>query len=402
MLENIMEALLAFSHSVRIQDVFDVIIISTFIYGFLIWFKSTTSRLVLVGISLFGVVYIVARWFHLYLTSMALKSFFTILIIALVVIFQEEIRRFFERVASWGSIKKSISARDEAQYLKDIRMVIESVADFASNRTGALIVLKGNDPLERHLEGGYALDGILSHPLLASIFDAHSMGHDGAVIIDEGQVQKFGCHLPLSLNPEKFGRFGLRHTAALGLAERCDSLCIVVSEERGSISIAHNGRIGVIGGVPRLGSILEDFYEKKYPAKKQKAGTQWFRRNMPEKAVAIFLAIGLWFAFGYQKESVQRDFVVPIEYRMESQEWEIEESKAKEASITLVGSPQAFSIFDPTTLKISVDLSSIKEGWQRIVLNEEMVKVPSNLYMVKINPEKIHIVAHKKKPEKKS
>ena len=113
----------------------------------------------------------------------------------------------------------------------------------AKKRIGALIVLQGNDPLERHINGGTSLDGLVSEPLLESLFDPHSIGHDGAVIINGNRIAKFGCHLPLSINTSKYGNIGLRHTAALGLAERSDAICVVVSEEKGTISTGLSGNI---------------------------------------------------------------------------------------------------------------------------------------------------------------
>ncbi|MEA3222779.1 MAG: diadenylate cyclase [Thermodesulfobacteriota bacterium] len=234
-----------------------------------------------------------------------------------------------------------------------------------------------------------------SQPLLASIFDVHSIGHDGAVVIDESRVAKFGCHLPLSLDANKFARLGLRHTAALGLSERCDALCIVVSEERGTITIFNEEQLEVIDNPTKLSVILEKFYEKKSPGKGMQPVSYWVKKNTVEKAVAILLALVLWATFGYQKESVQRDFLVPIEYRNISSEWEIEESRNNEATVTLMGSLQAFQLFDPATLKISVDLSTLKEGRQEIVLARDMIKAPSNLSLVRIKPKKIRITAYK-------
>ena len=132
----------------RIQDLFDILIISTLIYVVLIWFKDTASRFVFAGISLLGVVYIVARIFHLYLTSLVLQGFFTILLIALVVIFQEDIRRFFERLATWGALRKARKFTGDRKWPVDIEVLIESIADLASRRVGAIIVLQGLDPLE--------------------------------------------------------------------------------------------------------------------------------------------------------------------------------------------------------------------------------------------------------------
>jgi diadenylate cyclase len=395
------EAIVSFIQSFRIQDFFDILIITSLIYVILIWFKNAASRLVFVGISLLGGIYIIARLFNLYLTTLALQGFFTTFIIALVVIFQEDTRRFFERLATWRTIGKSRKKTDSV-HDSTIEVVIESVADLASKRTGALIVLKGEDPLERHIKGGYHLDGVITKPILASIFDIHSIGHDGAVIINKDRLIKFGCHLPLSINTEKFGEFGLRHTAALGLSERCDALCIVVSEERGTITVAQNDEIKKLKNAAELRIVMEKYYENKLTAQARKSSTRWFRQNTMEKALALVLALGLWFVFGYQKDSVQRDYIVPIEYRKVSQEWEIEESREKEATITLMGSSQAFNLFEPRNLKISIDLSSLEEGRQVIKLSADMVNIPSNMTLVKIKPERITIVAHQLFPREVS
>ncbi|MGC9323682.1 MAG: diadenylate cyclase [Desulfomonilia bacterium] len=389
------DTIFQFIQSFRIQDFFDIIIISSLIYVVLIWFKNTASRFVFVGISLLGVVYIIARLFNLYLTSMVLQGFFTILLIALVVIFQEDIRRFFERLATWRTRRLSSRRKGKEFPSNTIEILMETIADFASKRIGALIVLPGRDPLERHLRGGYTLDGLLTKPLLASIFDIHSLGHDGAVIINNDRVHKFGCHLPLSLKSEKFGDYGLRHTAAIGLSERSDALCIVVSEERGTISVVRDGNIRRLKNAAELSGVIENFYQEESPTEAKRFPSYWVRKNTMEKAVAILLALGLWFVFGYQKESIQRDFLVPIEYRNISQEWEIEETRDKTTTVTISGPTQAFNLFDPSTLKISIDLSSIKEGKQEILLAPSMVKIPSNLSVVKIQPDRIVITAHK-------
>jgi uncharacterized protein (TIGR00159 family) len=384
--------------SFRVQDFFDILIITILIYVAFIWFKNTASRFVFVGISLLGAIYIFARLFHLYLTSMVLQGFFAILLIALVVIFQEDIRRYLERLATWGSIRKTQKKNNQEDVPVETSVIVETMTDFALKKIGAIIVLKGRDPLERHLKGGYDLDGILTQPLLASIFDKHSIGHDGAVVIDNGRVEKFGCHLPLSLETKKFGKFGLRHTAALGLTERCDALCIVASEEHGSIAVAREGKLRYVKNAHDLNYVIKRFYEEEVPIQRQQLPYHWVRKNTFEKAVALTLALGLWFAFGYQKESIQRDFPVPIEYRKISQEWEIEGVREKEATVTLTGPSQAFDLFDPSTLTISLDLSSLKEGEQEIVLSSDTIKIPSNLSLVKIQPETINISAYKLYP----
>ena len=385
----------AIFESFRIQDLFDIAIISILIYGILVWFKETASRFVLVGIGLLGVVYILSRFFQLYLTAVVLQGFFAILLVALVVIFQEELRRFFERLAMWGKIRKSLYT---PLYHQQVDAIAHAIANLAQKRVGALIVIKGKDPLDRHLEGGVPLNGLLSQPLLESIFDPHSIGHDGAAIIDGNRVVQFGCHLPLSLNSKKSGQLGLRHTAALGLSERSDALCIVVSEERGTISLARGERLHALSNVQELQEILKGFYAKKVPRPRSRPLSGWIRKNPREKAAAILLAFILWLVFGYQRESIRRDFMVPIEYRNLSAEWMIEEPKITEAKILLIGPEQAFRLLDPTTLKVSVDLSSIHEGKQKVPLTRDVVRIPSNLSLGGIKPDAIQITGYRLLP----
>ena len=235
----------------------------------------------------------------------------------------------------------------------------------------------------------------MSEPLLESIFDRHSVGHDGAVVIEDGKIMKFGCHLPLSLNTLKIGNLGLRHTAALGLAERSDSLCIVVSEERGTISIASEGQLERLEGPEDLRQSLELFYNRRFPGETRKTRLRWLRQNSREKGLAILLACGLWLALGYQTESVRRDFMVPIEYRNLASHWIIEEPKAKDATVTLTGSEQAFNLLNSKTLKISIDMSQVESGKQELVLAKDYVKCPPNLSVFRIEPTKIQITVHK-------
>jgi diadenylate cyclase len=383
--------LIDLARSFRVVDFFDITVISILTYVVLIWFKKTASRFVLIGISILGLIYIFAHLFQMYLTVFVLQGFFAILLIAMVIIFQEDLRRFFERLAMWGVIRKK---RSSVSSHKDIDVLTLTATNLARRRFGALIVLKGNDPLDRHLKGGIPLEGKLSEPLLQSIFDPHSIGHDGAVIIEDGQVVKFGCHLPLSLNTRKIGELGLRHTAALGLAELSDALCIVVSEERGTITVARDERLKKLDSPDELKSILEHFYKKRSPKATKKTWQDWVRENSREKAIAVLLTCGLWLTFGYQTGNVRRDFVVPIEYRNLASDWIIEEPKPKEATVTLMGPEQAFDFLNPQVLKISLDMSKIQEGEQGLVLEQVRVRHPSNLSVVGIEPNKIQLIAH--------
>jgi diadenylate cyclase len=384
--------LLQLIQNIRVSDLFDIAIITILSYVILVWFKKTASRFVLIGIVILAIIYAMARIFHLYLTEYVLQGFFAILIIALIIIFQEDLRRFFERLATWRIIRRTpldISPHHDAALISSV------ITKMIQKRRGALIVLKGDDLLDRHLRGGVALKGKLSEPILESIFDPHSIGHDGAALIENGRIERFGCHLPLSANIGKFGNLGLRHTAALGLSERCDAICIVVSEENGTVAIAREGTLSTLLNPGDLISILEEFFHKRVPAGKKGPWLRWISENSWEKAIAIILACGLWFAFGYQTESIRRDYVIPIVYRNLTADWIIEEQKPKEATVTLMGSKQAFDLLNKESLKIVLDMMGVKEGRQQLLIGTENLQHPSNVTVVEIKPNKIGFVAQK-------
>ena len=230
---------------------------------------------------------------RMYMTIWIFQGFFAVLIIAILVIFQEELRHIFERIAVW-SLQ---GASKEQSTPKLVEIVMTSVAEFAQEKIGALIVLHGRDPLDRHLDGGWDLNGELSAALLESIFDSHSLGHDGAVVIDGEKLTRFGCHLPLSKEFSKITNLGTRHTAALGMSERTDALCIVVSEEKGTITLARDGQLETIHDLQTLQDRLERFVSEKAPRPAKQNIVTFFSHNLREKAIALAMSILMWLFF---------------------------------------------------------------------------------------------------------
>ena len=211
----------------------DIAIVALVFYVFLVALKRTRrSGLILAGILIASAVYVLALKLDLLLTVTLLHGFFTVILVALVVIFQEELRYVFERVGLWWVQRRLPYYKRSAGRLprREVEILSRTLGDLAREKIGALVVLRGADAINRHLDGGEPVDGRLSEPLLKSIFDPHSLGHDGAVTIEDDRIVKLGCHLPLSKNLDKLPRSGTRHAAALGLSEHTDALCLVVSE----------------------------------------------------------------------------------------------------------------------------------------------------------------------------
>ncbi|MDD5344699.1 MAG: diadenylate cyclase, partial [Smithella sp.] len=202
-------------------------------------------------------------------------------------------------------------------------------------------------------------------------------------------------HLPLSINTSKYGNIGLRHTAALGLSERSDAMCVVVSEERGTISLAYQENLTTIPNAASLHETLEQFYIRNTPGEKSHPALNWLKENTGEKIIAVVMACLLWVAFGYQKEIVRRDFVIPIEYKNVPKNWQIDEPQVTEAKVILQGPEQAFRLLDERSLKLSLDLSADIEKKREFTLKKDMVNAPSNLPVTDIIPARIHVYASK-------
>lgn len=378
----------------RIVDAIDILLVSTFLYAMLLWFQQAGSRRILISLALLAVVYFVARVFDMYLTSFAFQTTFAVLLFILVVVFQEDLRRILERASDLSSVNFGHSMEDSST----LDTIVESVFKMAASKTGALLVLRGKEPLERHLNGGIPLHGIVSASLLYSIFDPHSPGHDGAVVIDRGQITQFASHLPISKDTKAIAGRGTRHSAALGLSECSDALTIVVSEERGVVSVAQSGSIVEMQTASELKEHIGSFLATTFPSTSQSQWQQFIVQHGRLKLLSFVIAVSAWFTFAYDPHSVQRTFVTPVEYRNLSKELELAGSAPNEARITLSGTERDFRFLDPGSLKISLNLAGIKAGYQEIAVNDSNLRLPSNVELYRVEPRIIRLEVQSRQP----
>jgi hypothetical protein len=313
-------------------------------------------------------------------------------LIIIVVIFQEELRQIFERIAVW-SLHPS---PPPALHSEAVNILVRTLADLARDKIGALIVLKGNDPVDRHVMGGIELNGKISEPLLKSILDPHSPGHDGAVVVDQDQVVRFAAHLPLSKNFQQLPHVGTRHGAGLGLAELTDALCIVVSEERGTISVARDGSLREVENFQELGAAIHGFLTDKYPTKERKAlSIELFRRNWVAKTAALSLAVAFWYVFVPGSKIIEVRYQVPVQLANLPSQFQLESIQPSEVTILLTGQRRDLYLFDPGKLRITVDASMAEFGRRTFTLSEQNVRYPKDLTIKELAPSVIRISVRK-------
>lgn len=387
---------------IAVPSLVDITVMTVVIYGVLRWLRRTRrAALILAGILIVAVSYLLALWFDLVLTTAVLQGFFAVFLLALVIIFQEELRYFFERIAQWSLRPRLPGLHGPSQRLgdEDVEILSCAVSDLAAERVGALIVIRGRDLIARHLRGGEKLDGVLSEALLKSIFDSHSIGHDGAMVIDRDRIERFGCHLPLSGDFGQLRGHGTRHAAALGLSEVSDALCLVVSEERGTISVARHGELRRIDDPGTVRETILQLYDEIAPPRRSRPWSDALTRNWPDKLLAAGIAAVLWFGLVYGSVRVYQDFRVAVGFSGLRENLEIASVEPDSAQITLSGARRDFLLFKPTRLRIAARAWDLRQGVTKLMLSSADLSLPGNLVVERIDPRTITVRVTRRTPE---
>ena len=222
----------------RVQDAIDIALIAFVIYRIIDLIRGTRAVQMLIGLAVVFVTFLSSQYFSLYTLNWILDNFLSSILLLIVVIFQDDIRRALTQVGTrpFFGVEPQIQGQD-------IEEIIRAAVSLASKRVGALIVFQLDVGLNEYVEVGTRLDARVSKELITSIFLPLSPIHDGALIIHKGRIIAAGCFLPLTTNPHVSKTLGTRHRAAIGLTEETDAIVIVISEEEGAISMVREGRI---------------------------------------------------------------------------------------------------------------------------------------------------------------
>jgi uncharacterized protein (TIGR00159 family) len=379
--------------AVRPADLVDIVVVACVAYLLIGWALRIGSRHVVVGMFVVAAIYLLARVLELHLTLYLFRAAVTVALVALLIIFQEDLRRGFERLAAGQWQRKRIVSDAERQ----ATILMLAAAALAKRRRGALIVITGRETIERHLVGGVPCQGTVTEPLLESLFDPSSAGHDGAVILEGNRITKFGVHLPLSPRVSGGRELGTRHAAALGLSERTDALVLVVSEERGIVSIAQDGELEAVTTYPALHKRLETFLTRRSRHARVPDWRGTLRPSVLVRAVLAFaIALGGWLVvLGTEYVPITRILAVPVAFRHVPEHWMIEDDDHRYVEVTLSGPSGAFKRLDAGSLIAVVDARELKEGAQRAALGAEHIEVPDGVTVERVDPSSLRFVAHR-------
>ncbi len=231
---------------ITILDIIDILVLAIFLYYVYKFIRDRRAGKLAIGMLLILAMLVLSTLLNMHAVKFILQNFYQVGILAIIVVFQPELRAALEKVGTTSLLNlKGISSetRDKETVINEIKNICEAVSDLSRDKTGALIVIERNTKLGEYIKSGVTLDSQLSPYLLRNIFFNKAPLHDGAVIIRNARIYAAGCFLPLSMRDDIFKDLGTRHRAAIGMSEVSDAAVIIVSEETGIISVAHDGML---------------------------------------------------------------------------------------------------------------------------------------------------------------
>ena len=254
---------------IELIDIIDIVIVAFLIYQGYKSLKGTSALTIFLGIILFYFIWLISKALNMELLSTIMGQVIGVGVLALIVIFQQEIRRFFMRIGNrylqsggkWRIFKPLFESKSKGFPAEALNEITQACSRMSGSHTGALIVFEKSSSLELVIESGDKLDAVISRRLIENIFFKNSPMHDGAMVIGGGKIVAARCTLPISENPEIPANYGMRHRAAVGITEQCDAVVIVVSEETGDISFVQRGEIKKMSSITELRITIENSFK---------------------------------------------------------------------------------------------------------------------------------------------
>jgi uncharacterized protein (TIGR00159 family) len=370
----------------RWQDALDILILTYIFYRLYLWLRKKKALRMVVAILALPLFYIFARWVDLPLSVWGLQNLWPVIIIVLVVIFQQEIREVLGNV----SLPSFFFGRSDRLTSKAIDKIVEATFQMADKKMGGLIVLQRGDNLDELIREKTVLDAEINEDILISIFNSQSPLHDGAVIIQGGRIRYAAALLPLSKSTSLPKEWGTRHRAGVGITEVSDGECIIISEERGEILLASKGKVEKKERKEDLKENLADLTPMGDTKDKEKAWPKKIFEDIPIKALFLFLVCLLWvFVIGIRQGEV--GFNIPIEYYSIPQNLVIAGEPPKEVNVRLKGSQRLLSSIKPDQIRVRVDLSNAHKGTNQISLSETSMNTGPGISVTNFYPRNIRL-----------
>ncbi len=378
-----MDQLFYLFSGLRWQDVLDILLNSYILFRLYVLFRGTNVIRALLAICALWAVGQAAVSLGLIVTNWAMQGVITVAALIVIIVFRNEI----SSVLLTKDLKSFIWGIPRHQFHTPLNIIAQSVHELAQQKIGALIVLPLKQGLASVVQGGISINGKLTKEILMSIFWPDNPVHDGAAVIKGDRIISAGAILPLSKREDLPSYFGTRHRAASGLTELSDALVIVVSEERGKISLFKENQVFSIHDYATLEKHLQEDTGTD-PANKG------FRRQTFELAAAALISLlcvtGVWFSFSKGLETLA-EHEVPVEFMNPDQKMEILSSSASSVKLLLSGARPLINSIKPEQINVKLNLSKSSVGINKLSITKDNILLPPGIRLKKIVPSELDI-----------
>jgi len=381
-----MDTLFTFLAGIRCWDVADILLISYILFRLYALFRGTLVFGILMGIAVLWFVLLpITLSTGMVLTSQVFQGITAAAALIIIVVFRTEIRSLLlaKNLKSffWGFPRMRLNT--------PVEVIVESVYELAKKRTGALIVLMGNEDPEEVVHSGISWRGQVSKEMILSIFWRDNPVHDGAIIIQDDQIRDVGVILPLSQSKDLPSRYGTRHRAAAGLAEATDALVIVVSEERGTVSVAKGTEMKGVTGRDQL---LQTVREHLGIPENEEGGKKRGRLELSIAGLVFLICVSFyWYIIAKGEATVKIFEEIPVEYVNSEPGMEIIGS-VNSLRVELSGSARLIRQMSEDQVNVSIDLDKVTEAEKTIKITRKNMSLPPGVRLQSVTPEEVEVV----------
>ncbi len=366
------------------RRIVDFVVLAGTLYIVLGWASRARALRIVLAITALYAGVLVARQFDLLITAWLLEGAALISVALLVIVFQPEVRRALTRLDRRFMISRRGSAVTHDDTLS------ESAFQLAANGVGALFVVVVQEPVDELLQGGVVLGADISGFLIEAIFQKSSPLHDGAVVVEGGRITRAGAVLPLTQRQDVPPEYGTRHRAAMGLAERTDALCIVVSEERSDVTVMRGRNVIPMRTQPQLANVLENAvtHPKIAPLTRVKG---WVFSRWRLKLAALGLSAVIWSVATFDTSSTVRVIDIPVEFQNLPPGLDIVSSSVPVLLVELRGRTWLMNSNQLSGLIARFNLAGFHEGARSIPVGPENLGVPPGVSVIRVSPGAVQV-----------
>ncbi|SEA46331.1 TIGR00159 family protein [Desulfuromusa kysingii] len=383
---------LALLKEIRFPDLLDIAFSSAIIWFLFSLFRARRTWKIGAGLIGYGVILLITHELEFNLTVKILQGLSAVVILTIVVIYQNEIRRVVDDMFHLVFRRRTNLLPGEKSVPE---MLVRVAYELSDRRWGALIILPGQLALDNIITEGTRLDGRVSRPLLLSLFDPSSPGHDGAVVFHGDQIECFSSRLPLTEHDDQVQERGTRHAAAIGLSEKSDALILVVSEETGNISVAREGVLETITDSQMLLNEINAFGADLASRESGRKRYQSYLRGGVRLILSVLVTAIIWLVIVPGSAVVTMDFAVPIAVQDIPDGYAFVSVTPPEAVVSLTGERRELFKLKAGDLLISLDGTLTALGRQTYSLNNSQIMLPGTLTVEKMIPTSVKVLVEK-------